>query len=235
MIFVGIDDTDILGARGTNQLAKEIVRRAAEHWSCQWIVRHQLLDDPRIPYTSQNGSASMVFEARNGSTLEQLTDLCRATMRDWFILGSDPGLCVASSVPDAVKSFGQRCQQQVVTQDDARQLAAESGLYLDGLGGTSGGVIGSLAAVGLAAIGSDGRIVQWQSWPDDLAGPQPISELTRRGISVQVDGTGELIHDGTVNVGKHLRPNLRGGRATLFVVPDHSTPSTADYFALKLK
>lgn len=233
MIYVGIDDTDILGARGTNQLAREIVRRAAGHWICHWIVRHQLLDDPRIPYTSKNGSASMVFEARNGESIHELTALCRATMRDWFIPGSDPGVCVTDAVPEEITRYGQLCQQHIVTQEAARRLAAQSSIHLEGLGGTEGGVIGALAAVGLAATGNDGRIVQWQSWLDDLTGPQPIAELTRRGITVQREHNAETIHEGTVDVGKRLRPNLRSRRPTLFVTTDTPAGPSAVYTAIK--
>ena len=56
MIYVGIDDTDTVDTPGTNQLAKALVMRLARDYECVSIVRHQLLFDPRIPYTSKNGS-----------------------------------------------------------------------------------------------------------------------------------------------------------------------------------
>ena len=62
MIIVGIDDTDTIDSPGTNQLAKAIVQKVATEWRCVRIVRHQLLDDPRVHYTSQNGSASISGE-----------------------------------------------------------------------------------------------------------------------------------------------------------------------------
>ena len=40
----------------------------------------------------------------------------------------------------------------LVTIDDALRVAQECGLLLQGLGGTNGGVIGALAAVGLAGL-----------------------------------------------------------------------------------
>jgi hypothetical protein len=229
MISVGIDDTDILGARGTNQLAREIARRAAVRWSCRQIVRHQLLHDPRIPFTSKNGSASLMFESVNGAGLPELIDLCRDTMRDWFIPGSDPGLCVTERVPPEVVAYGELCQREIVTQETARNLARRTAIHLEGLGGTEGGVIGALAAVGLAATGNDGRIVQWGSWPDDLTGRQPIAALNERGVLVLTDDGVELT-DGEVDVGKHLRPNVRGHRAVLFV----ERMSDERYGALKL-
>src|SRR5437870_2586916 len=58
LIYVGIDDTDTLDTPGTNQLARALAAQIASTHECLLIVRHQLLDDPRVPYTSKNGSAS---------------------------------------------------------------------------------------------------------------------------------------------------------------------------------
>jgi hypothetical protein len=234
MILVGIDDTDILGSRGTNQLARAIVQAAMDDWRCLRIVRHQLLFDPRIPYTSKNGSASIALEPRNSSDVPRLIDLCRRVMRDWLVLGSDPGLCVTDKVPGPVTQFGRLCQHEVVSQTQARELAAEYGLHLEGLGGTEGGVIGALAAVGLAITGDDGRIVQMGEWPDDLSGLQPVSVLQSRGLDVVDIDSLVALPRGFVDVGKHLRPNRRAGRSVLFVRRDAGASEAAAYEAIKL-
>ena len=57
IITVGLDDTDILDSPGTNQIAKAIVEDLTDRFECVLILRHQLLNDPRVPYTSKNGSA----------------------------------------------------------------------------------------------------------------------------------------------------------------------------------
>ncbi len=80
MIFVGIDDTDTLGTPGTNQLARALVRRLAASYRPVRIVRHQLLFDPRVPYTSKNGSASLVLEPTGPADLAGLIAECRAEM-----------------------------------------------------------------------------------------------------------------------------------------------------------
>lgn len=59
MILVGIDDTDVVGGPGTNQLARRIAAELPEEYTVEIVLRHQLLFDPRIPYTSGNGSASL--------------------------------------------------------------------------------------------------------------------------------------------------------------------------------
>jgi hypothetical protein len=154
-------------------------------------------------------------------------------MREWFVPGSDPGLCVAATVPAAVAEFGRRCQRELVSQQEARDLAAEHGLHLEGLGGTEGGVIGALAAVGLAVGGNDGRVVHIGSWPDDLAGPQEIATLHSRGVEVCRLQTRQAVKGGLVDVGKHLRPNFRENRVMLYVEPVECGPP--DWRAVRLK
>lgn len=240
MIYVGIDDTDVIDSPGTNQLARAIATAVRDRWQCLQIVRHQLLFDPRVPYTSHNGSASLVFVPQSDTAPEQasiadLTDHCRRVMRDWFVPGSDPGLCVTQAVPQEVISYAWRCQHELMDQAEARSLAEAHGIHLEGLGGTEGGVIGALAAVGLAVTGDDGRIIQWRSWPDDLTGAQPLSLLQARGVSVCDYDSLSFIDRGLVDVGKHLRPNLRGGRAVLYARSTPVSRTDVTHVALKVK
>src|SRR5262245_5120836 len=102
MIYVGIDDTDTRETRGTNQLARALAARIRQSYFCQRISRHQLFDDPRVPYTSKNGSASLVLSPNGKVNLEWLQDELVSTMRADFIPGSDPGLCIAAKVSPAV-------------------------------------------------------------------------------------------------------------------------------------
>lgn len=222
MIYLGLDDTDTLETPGTNQLARRIADRLPPGFRATLVLRHQLLFAPEIPYTSRNGSASMTLEVDPGADHARLLPRLREVFREWYVPGSDPGLCVAEQVPDAVVEFGRRCQREPVTQDDARVLARSAGVHLEGLGGTEGGVIGALAAVGLVASGEDGRVVHragW-TWPDGFAGRQPVPSVRARGVErVLVAGSGEELQRGMVDVGRHLRPSYRRGRVVLFVEP----------------
>ncbi len=231
MIYVGIDDTDTLDTPGTNQLARALVARLRGRYDCVLIVRHQLLTDPRVPCTSKNGSASILLEPSGCLDRDHLIGELRAGMREWFVPGSDPGLCVTSRVPQPVTAFGQRCQSQFIRQAEARALAAEHEIFLEGLGGTEDGVIGALAAVGLAAAGDDGRVVHIGHWPDDLAGPQSLATLQARGVVVRTFA-GDQVTQGVVDVGKHLRPNRRAGRIVLYVEP--GVNHDADWQAVRL-
>jgi hypothetical protein len=222
MIHVGIDDTDTPGTPGTNQLARRLAAALPTGFALVAALRHQLLIDPRIPYTSQNGCASLLIRAEPDRSVRELVPLFREVIREWFVAGSDPGLCVADDVPGDVVTFGRRAQQEVLRQADARSLARRHGLHLEGLGGTDDGVIGALAAVGLLASQDDGRVVHrapWQ-WPDPFAGVQSVADVLGRGVDEVLDAaTGRSIREGQVDVGKHLRPSYRAGRFVLFVEP----------------
>jgi hypothetical protein len=237
MIFIGLDDTDSADSRGTNQLAKALVRTVLSDYPCLRIVRHQLLFDDRVPYTSKNGSASIWLEAEAGTAadehIDRLFKSVRTAMLADFIDGSDPGLCIADSVPDEVIAFGLRCREELVTDDEARAVAQRCGLRLEGLGGTCAGVIGALAAVGLAATGDDGRVVHVGTIEDEPGGVQSVATLRALGVWVVERNTDTQLHEGRVDVGKKLRPNLRGGRHVLFVEPS-SEPTACDWMAIKL-
>ena len=238
MIFVGIDDTDMPKRSGTNKLARALAGDLADDYRCKRIVRHQLSDDPRVPRTSKNSAACLVFSSTGGGSVDVLIARVRDYLQTKSIPGSDPGLCVAIDVPEAVMAFGTRCKQELVTQGDARLLARRHRLHLEGLGGTEDGVIGAVAAVGLAAPGDDGRIVQIGTWPDDLTGLQRIETIRARYVEVIGQGGGPAIETGVVDLGKRLRPSFRNHRHVLFVRPyprrDAGARPQGTYEALKL-
>jgi len=236
VIYVGIDDTDMPNMPGTNKLAKALASDLAQTYRCKLIVRHQLLEDPRVPCTSKNSAATIVLEPRNGAAIGLLIGRVRDFLRTRSVEGSDPGLCVTTTVAEPLVAFGKRCQRELVAQEEARRLAEQCDVFLEGLGGTEDGVIGALAAVGLFAQGDDGRVVQIGDWPDDLAGPQNIETLHARGVSVRCFQTGAPVTDGTVDVGKHLRPNYREKKIVLFARPATETCDTAACWqAVRLK
>ncbi len=221
MIYVGIDDTDVLDAPGTNQLARLMVLELANQARGRMILRHQLLEDPRVPCTKKNGCASITFEPQGTFSLDTFKHVLRRMVVSWAHEGSDPGLCVAENVPPAVSAWGSRCQTELVTQSEARQLATQHNIYLEGLGGTEDGVIGALAAIGLMATKNDGRVVYYESNGEDwynVTGCLDIADIRARGVDeVLILETGEPLATGIVNIGKRLRPNFRQGKIVLYV------------------
>ena len=191
MIFVGLDDTDTLESRGTGHLARQIAAALSVEYTVLGVTRHQLLFDPRVPCTKNNSSAAIVLESNGASNGVTLMERVQELMLDDFYPGSDPGLCVTDNVPSSVTVFGRRAKQELVTRQEAFDLAVASGVPLIGLGGDNDGVIGALAAVGLAASQEDGRYVM-VGRSRELSGLQPISSVLEAGIkSVRtLDGHG---------------------------------------------
>ncbi len=241
MIYIGIDDTDTPDSPGTNQLARRLAAVLPPGFAFRMALRHQLLFDPRIPYTSKNGSASLFAVAERGRHAAELIPVLQREMRAWFVPGSDPGLCVAEHMHREVIGFGELCKTMPVDQEEARTLAAAHGIHLEGFGGTEGGVIGALAAVGLAAGGNDGRVVHlagW-TWPDPFSGWQSLGSIMERGVDeVRETDTKAPVGSGLVDVGKHLRPSYRAGRVVLFVerveAGEHDRGEPHRWRALKL-
>jgi len=213
--FIGIDDTDTADSRGTGYLARQIVAALAAKHTVLGVIRHQLLVDPRVRCTRNNSSAAIILDgngvAQTGSLLEQV----KALMLDDFQPGSDPGLCVANAVPEAVTAFGRRAQQELVTPEEAEFLAAAHGVRLVGLGGDCSGVIGALAAVGLAAGAEDGRYILVGRLRE-LSGLQPVSAVLAAGIASVRTLAGQLVTDGLIQTDR-LRPARRGGQPIAFV------------------
>lgn len=234
MIYVGIDDTDIVGSPGTNQLARKIVGRLGPAARGAIICRHQLFFDPRVPFTSGNGSASIQLPHGGDSSRDEIIASVREEMRAFFVEGSDPGLAVATTASAEMMAFAARARTEVVNQREARTVASRSGCYLEGLGGTHQGIIGALAAIALVVGGDHGRVVHLEPWPwpDEFSGVQSTAAIRERGVADIQTVAGEAFAGGDIDVGKHLRPNWRGGRVVLFVEP--SDTSGGPWRAVKL-
>ena len=214
-IYIGIDDTDNLESRGTGRLARSIAEALSADFRIQGVTRHQLLVDPRVPYTSHNSSACLHVDSDQAVDLAELAEYVKAIMLADFQPGSDPGLCVTVSVPEAVQDFGRRAKTDLVNQAMARHLAEQHQILLVGLGGTQDGVIGSLAAVGLGAWGEDGRYLLLGA-TRELSGLQPVAAVLAAGIHQVCTAEGVEVSEGQILSDK-LRPARRAGLPVQYV------------------
>ncbi|MCJ7660694.1 MAG: hypothetical protein MUO67_16215 [Anaerolineales bacterium] len=208
MVWIGLDDTDNAESRGTGSLARQIANDLAADFAVLGVTRHQLLEDPRVPCTKRNSCAAIHLDSDDVDE-GALVSRVREIMTSDFQPGSDPGLCVATYVPNAIIAFGRFTQVQLVTQQCARSLAADHDIQLLGLGGDEDGVIGALAAIGLAAQGDDGRYVQVGT-VRELTGLQPVPALIAAGVSAVQMLDGSPVNQGLVLADK-LRPARRDG------------------------
>jgi tRNA(Ile2) C34 agmatinyltransferase TiaS len=214
-IYIGIDDTDNLESRGTGHLARSIAEKLSKTYPVTGILRHQLLFDPRVPYTAKNSCAAIILSHPSKPDLPAIFDLVEKIMLENFQHGSDPGLCVTSSVPEQIIEFARRTQSDFVYQSEARKLAQDHQILLKGLGGTEDGVIGALSAVGLTHSGQDGRYIQIGNIRS-FSGLCPVTDLLNAGLySIRtMDET--VINEGMVLADK-LRPARRYGQPILYV------------------
>lgn len=224
-VLLGIDDTDVLGHKpGTGRLARDLgahlagagVRPAA-------VLRHQLLVDPRIPYTSHNSPACVILEVETERQIEPIFEAAAAWVAARAARGSDPGICLASedAVDPAVVAWGLRAGGEVLARQAALALAAATGTRLRELGGTGDGVIGALAAVGLTRWGNAGRFLELSGGLRDFGEVVSAATLLERGITpVSAARNGEPVPPAArIRTGDWVRPRLIGGRPVLLVEP----------------
>ena len=228
MIIIGLDDTDNLESRGTGHLARQIAAELAVDFPLVGVTRHQLLVDQRVPCTKNNSCAAITLDVDSDVDLPRLFERVREMMLVEFQPGSDPGLCIAAEVPVEITEFGFHVKRELVEQEQARRLADVNGLLLQGLGGTQDGVIGALAAVGLAACGEDGRYI-YVGQVRDLSGLQSVQTVIDAGVTAVRTLDGTSVTQGLLLVDK-LRPARRGGQPVAVVnwEDDHWQPLKLD-------
>jgi hypothetical protein len=212
-IYIGFDDTDILGAdRGTGKLVRWFEQKLPHGCRMWGVVRHQLPKLNGIPYTSHNSSACMVVETEFPEIKDLLIQRAADHIREFFIEGSDPGLCVAieeSPAATALMNFGRLCCSRIVTQKEA--MAAVRPAHLSGHGGTNDGIIGAAAGVGLTLSGWSGRFVEFgrlRDYPDTAR----VRQFEENGIQVLSIDRNALVpwHDHVVETRGWVRPRLWG-------------------------
>lgn len=216
-LYMGFDDTDVAGAEiGTGRLVRMFERKLPDGARLWGALRHQLLIDPRIPFTSHNSPACAVVEIDDEALIPALTARAIAHIAELASDGSDPGLCVARESADLseIVEFGLSCTHEIETQDHARAVAARAGVTLLGLGGTNDGIIGALAAVGLSAYGWSGRFLEYgrlRRLPDPIS----VAALAEAGIeAVAIDKKAQALDPrALIHTGGWLSPRLWGGRA----------------------
>jgi len=219
MIYVGIDDTDTLESRGTGRLARNIAATLSSKYQIFGVTRHQLFVHSDIPFTSHNSCAVIHAEAPP-TTMEEIFCTTKKLMLEDFIEGSDPGLAIATSsqITPATVAFGLDAKTIIVTQERAREVAKNSQIHFEGLGGTEGGIIGAIAGVGLASLKNDGRFLL-KGKNRELSGVRSISEIINAGIDEVLTLQGKTVKEGKVQIPKNATPSFIQGKAVLFVEP----------------
>ncbi len=220
-VFIGFDDTDVLGSPiGTGKLVRMFDKKLPEGARAWGVIRHQLLVDPRIPYTSHNSPACSVVEVDDPQIVPALIDAAARHLEELASPGSDPGLCVAPEGEgyETLVDFSLKCTRDICTQPEAKAAAASAGAHLSGHGGTNDGIIGAAAAVGLSLYGWSGRFLEFGGLRD-LPPVLSVGRLQAHGVRVV-----PLDHDATVlasetliHTNNWISPRLWGGKPAIWV------------------
>jgi tRNA(Ile2) C34 agmatinyltransferase TiaS len=217
-IYIGFDDTDILGAdRGTGKLVRWFEQKLPDECRMWGVIRHQLPKLNGIPFTSHNSSACMVVDTDFPETADLLIQKAADHIREYFIEGSDPGVCIItenSPASKALMNFGRLCCSRIVTQKEAMTAAYPS--HLSAHGGTGDGIIGAAAGVGLTLSGWSGRFVEFgrlRDYPDTAK----VRQFEENGIHVLSIDRNALVpwRDHEVETCGWVRPRLWGHRPVL--------------------
>ncbi|MFH1296403.1 MAG: hypothetical protein ABIJ04_03915 [Bacteroidota bacterium] len=218
-IYIGIDDTDNPESRGTGYIARALAQSLIHTDLVQIcsITRHQLLVDPRIPYTSHNSAACIVGNVSGNEYV--IRNYCSDFLLEHAASGSDAGLCIAfeEEIHEEIISFGNQAKQVVLSRSAADNLTREHQLFLAGLTGNKIGIIGALAAVGLRFGGNDGRLL----WMERLREIQGVFTVDKYKELVSIDRIVDLQRtpipgDATIQITDWCRPVIRNKKIVLF-------------------
>ncbi|MGB9200441.1 ABC transporter substrate-binding protein [Methanobacterium sp.] len=219
MIYISMDDTDSLESRGTGSLARTIAKKLANHYKIFGVTRHQLYEHPDIPFTSHNTCAVIHVDDKGEDAVNELFEIVKNEMLMDFIEGSDPGIAVAErhQITPPLIAFGKDAKNIILNQKQARTLAANLKIKLEGLGGTEEGVIGTMAGLGLANSRYDGRFLM--PGQSEIMGSNTVLELLNMGVDAVYTLDGRQIKDGTIYSRNErlVKPCPVGDKVVLYV------------------
>ena len=223
--YVCFDDTDTLDCgRGTGKLGRWFLDRLPDGCAGWGVVRQQLLVHPDIPMTSHNSAACAVLDIPDAGAIPELIAIGIGVIEEFYLEGSDPGLCVATEADDEamarLQAFGRLAAVEVTDKAAARTAAA--GVHLSEHGGTGGGIIGAAAGVGLTAYGWAGRFIEYRRPLRGFARESRVADIEAAGIRVLAldRNVGVPAPDDIVDTHDWLRPRLWGHEPAVPVLWD---------------
>lgn len=210
---IAVDDTDTLQSGGTGSVARAMANYVRDRFAVRGVSRHQLAVLPGINYTKKN-STNVVHLLEVPPDPEGLAEeLCR-WLRGTVEEGSEPGLCIAEVSAVAGHPLGPAAQHRVVTREETRAAADDTGVILRHACVGDGGIIGCFAGASLASGQDDGRFVQIGS-VRELAGSLAVADLLAAGVDEVRTIDDEAIADGLI-VGDRFRPAMKDGKCVLY-------------------
>ncbi len=147
-MHIGIDDTDSKNGMCTTYLAAVLVERLQNYGDVIGYPKLVRLN-PNIRYkTRGNGAVAIQLEERSGyaTRIEDVVVRTVEEMAEFDAPNTNPGIVILDEIPEEVKNFSKRAVQDIITIEEAIDLAGRCGKVHAFKNGR--GVIGALAAVG---------------------------------------------------------------------------------------
>jgi len=159
-IIIGIDNTDSLEEGATFALAIALLDYLSELSGTFPIGHHIAMLWQEIPEKTAGNSCSSIELAVVPEKAELVKKAAVRFLGDES-LSDGWGIAIKTGflIPQSLYEYGQRARSCLVTYEEARQCARECGIYTYG----GAGIIGSLAAIGLAHEAEDHIITPYFS------------------------------------------------------------------------
>jgi hypothetical protein len=204
---------------GTGKFARIIAGEISKKYPVYGVTRHQFYVHQDINFSLHNFGAVVHIDTKE-KHVDDIFELVKEVMQNNFNEGSNPGLAVAheSCISPAIVAYGKDAKETVLTSKRAWNLALNSNIQLESIGGNGNGIIGAIAGLGLALTKNDGRFLQIGKMRK-LKGPQPVEKLIDAGIDAIFTPDGCSVTEGVIfNEGnKPVKPCSINGEVALFV------------------
>jgi tRNA(Ile2)-agmatinylcytidine synthase len=146
-MLIGIDDTDSENGLCTTYLAAVLMERLSPFGEIRGMPKLIRLN-PCARYKTR-GNAALAFELESDRIKEVREIALKAVLEfsDFSGANTNPGLVIADSITQPMKSFYRRAVTEILEIDEARSILDEEGIWYCGFK-KGRGLIGALAAVG---------------------------------------------------------------------------------------
>ncbi|MEN6461564.1 MAG: hypothetical protein ABFC94_09385 [Syntrophomonas sp.] len=161
-IYVAIDDSRQLDGGKAGVTASSLTKAIEDNgWgTCTIPSRHRLYPNPVTGCKKHNTARSFSAEI-NEENLSEFIDYACNMIKTIVTPDSNTGLAIA--VPEQMENtdelieYAYKAKEELVSKDEAFELAKKPGIYLFELSGSGQGIIGALAGAGLNMTGNDGQ------------------------------------------------------------------------------
>lgn len=160
--MLAIDDSRQLDGGKAGVTAASLTKAIEDNgWgSCTIPSRHRLYPNPSTGCKKHNTARSFSADIKEEKLSEFINYACNMIKK---IVTPDSNTGLAIAVPEQIENtdelidYAYKAKEELVSKNEALELAKKPGIYLFELSGSGQGIIGALAGAGLNMTGNDGQ------------------------------------------------------------------------------